>query len=90
MMLFTLGALRAIVEMLVLCLLAQAALYPLCGRQRAANPIYRLFALITAAPRRLAARLLPLGAEPWLAGALCFILLFAAWIGLAWLRRAIA
>ncbi|MDR1995869.1 hypothetical protein [Azonexus sp.] len=88
-MLFTIGALRAIVEMLGLCLLAQAVLYLLCGRQRAANPIYRLFALITDAPRRLAARLLPAGAAPRLAGTLCFILLFAAWIGLAWLRKSV-
>ncbi len=88
-MLFAIGALRAIVEMLGLCLLAQAVLYPLCGRQRADNPIYRLFALITAGPRRLVARLLPAGTASALVGGLCFILLFTAWIGLAWLRKSV-
>lgn len=87
MMPFVIGALRAIVEMLGLCLLAQAVLHPLCGQQRGRNPIYRLFALITAAPRRFAAMLLPRGAAPWLVGAVCLAALFSLWIGLAILRK---
>lgn len=84
---FLIGALRAIVEMLGLCLLAQALLYPLCGRQREGNPIYRLFALITSAPRRIVGMLLPQGTAPWLVGGLCFSGLFMLWIGLALLRK---
>jgi hypothetical protein len=59
MLLFLIGALRAIVEMLGLCCLAQGFLYLLTGQKRASNPIYQLFALITQAPRRLVAFLLP-------------------------------
>ncbi|HEX6734142.1 MAG TPA: hypothetical protein VF096_04960 [Azonexus sp.] len=88
MTLYLIGALRAIVEMLGLCLVAQAALYPLCGRQRADNPMYRLFALITGGPRRLVAIVLP-GAPAWLVGTLCFAGLFILWIGLAWLRKSV-
>ena len=60
MLLFLIGALRAIVEMLGLCCLAQGFLYLLTGQKRASNPIYQLFALITQAPRRLVAFLPPL------------------------------
>lgn len=81
--LFVLSALRAVVEMLGLCLLGQAALALLAGRSRLGNPIYRLFALITRAPRRLCGKLLPGTRRPWLEGELCFLLLLLAWIALA-------
>ena len=59
MILFAISALRAVVEMLAMCLLAQGVLYLLAGQRRADNPIYRLFALLTHPPRRLVASLLP-------------------------------
>lgn len=87
MTLFLIGALRAVIEMLGLCLLGQGALALLAGRGRRGNPIYRLFDLITAPPRRLVEPLLPRRAgEPWI-GLLCFLLLFLAWIGLAIVRK---
>lgn len=87
MTLFLIGALRAVVEMLGLCLLGQGLLALLAGRGRRGNPIYRLFDLITGGPRRLTAALLPARwGEPWI-GLCCFLLVFAAWVGLAILRK---
>lgn len=86
-MLFLIAALRAIIEMLGLCLLAQGLLHLLSGPQRERNPIYQLFALITRPPRRLVALLLPGGSPPWAVGLLCFGVLFALWIGLAVARK---
>lgn len=87
MLLFTISALRALVEMLGLCLIAQAFLYLISGPRRESNVIYRLFALITHPPRQGLAALLPAGTRPATVGVLCFVLLFCLWIGLAVLRR---
>lgn len=90
MLLFLISALRAIVEMLGLCLIGLALMAVFAGNRRDSNPIYRLFALITRAPRRLAGSLLPGRRErPVLAGVLCFVLLFMLWIGLALWRTAL-
>lgn len=86
MWLFLIGALRAVIEMLGLALLGLAVMHVLAGSRRDTNPIYQLFALITQAPRRLVACLLPNKIRPGLSGLFCFILLFALWIGLALLR----
>ena len=87
MLLFVIGAVRAIVEMLGLCLIAQGALYLLAGQGRAANPIYHLFSVITAPPRKLLRRLLPAGTTATTSGIVCFALLFLLWAGLAVLRK---
>lgn len=87
MLLFFLGALRAIVEMLGLCLISQGVLYLVAGQGRAANPIYQLFSVITAPPRKLLSRLLPVGTSTTTIGAVCFALLFLLWVGLAILRK---
>ena len=90
MLLFLISALRAIVEMLGLSLIGLALMAVFAGNRRDSNPIYRLFALITRAPRRLAGSLLPGRRErPVLAGVLCFVLLFLLWIGLAIWRIAL-
>ncbi len=80
---FLISALRAIVEMLGLALLGLAAMAVLAGSQRQANPIYRLFELITRAPRRLVAAILPAGTPAVVSGVLCFVILFCLWVGLA-------
>lgn len=87
MLVFLLGALRAIVEMLGMCLLAQGALYVLSGQNRQQNPIYRLFALLTEGPRKLLR--MAVGARPsnGLVSLLSFLVLFVLWIGLALLRK---
>ena len=89
MLVFVLGALRAIVEMLGLCLLAQGVLYLLSGPRRQHNPIYALFALLTRGPRQLLR--LVVGPRPGetALGLLCFVLLFVCWIGLALLRKSL-
>lgn len=87
MILFAISALRALVEMLALCLLAQAFLYLLAGQGRAGNPIYRFFALLTDPPRRLVARLLPARVGAPMVGGMTFVLLFVLWIGLALARK---
>ncbi len=84
---FAIGAVRAIVEMLGLCLIAQGVLHVVAGRAREANFIYQLFALLTRAPRKLVARLLPQGCSGILIGIVSFTALFAIWIGLAVLRK---
>ena len=84
---FVIGALRAIVEMLGLCLIGQGFLHLLAGERRQQNAIYRFFDLLTRPPRRLTALLLPKRASHSLVGLLTFMLLFALWIGLAWLRK---
>lgn len=86
MALFLIGALRAIVEMLGLCLLAQGILYLLAGEGRAGNPIYRFFSLLTRGPRRIVAKSLP-GRSATTVGSVCLVILFASWIGLALMRK---
>lgn len=89
MLLFFIAALRAIVEMLGLALLGLAAMSVLAGSRRHSNPIYRLFELLTRAPRRLVGAILPATTPPFVIGLLCFILLFVVWIGLALWRFAL-
>jgi len=88
-LLFVLSAIRAIVEMLGLCLIAQAAMYLLLGGNRFNNPIYRFFSLLTAAPRKFTAVLLPAGAGQAIVAFVGFIILFFLWLGLAYLRKTI-
>lgn len=87
---FLIGALRAVIEMLGLSLLGMAAMALLAGERRQSNPIFRLFELITRAPRRLMAALMPGRERPLLAGVLCFCALFAAWMLLAAWRLRLA
>ena len=87
MLLFLIGALRAIVEMLGLCLIGQGVLHLLAGRRREQNAIYRIFDLLTSPPRKLTAKLLPTATSGKAVGMLTFLLLFILWIGLAWVRK---
>ena len=87
MSLFVISAMRALVEMLGLCLLAQGLLYLLAGRRRAGNAIYRFFALLTDPPRRLVAGMLPAKTSALTVGVISFVLLFLLWIGLALARK---
>lgn len=86
MLYFLISALRAIVEMLGLSLLAQGVLYFVAGSGRAHNPVYQLFALISRGPRRMVARILPASCSPLTVAVVTFILLFCLWIGLAIFR----
>ena len=89
MQVFVISALRAVVEMLGLCLIGQGILYLLAGSRRRHNAIYRFFDLLTRPPRQVAAYLLPRGVSEKLVGVLALVLLFVLWIGLAWLRKSL-
>ena len=89
MTLLLISALRSVIEMLGLCMLGQAILYLLAGRNRANNRIYQLFDLITKAPRQLVANILPASASPVAVGVISFVILLLAWLGLAFLRKSI-
>ena len=84
---FLISALRAIVEMLGLCLMGQGVLYLLTGSRRQQNAIYRFFDLLTRPPRQFVALFLLRSVSGLLVGLLSFVLLFTLWIGLAWLRK---
>jgi len=86
---FAISALRAIIEMLGLCLLGQALLYLLAGKRSQQNPIYNFFALLTSGPRQLISHLCSGKISASLAGTLCFLILFIFWIALAWLRKSL-
>ena len=89
MLAFIISALRAIIEMLGLCLLGQGLLYLIAGQHRHKNPIYQFFALITRRPQQLAAHLLPRNTPPPLVATILLIVLFVIWIALAWLRKSL-
>lgn len=84
---FLISAARAIIEMLGLCLVGQGMLYILAGQRRANNRIYQLFDLLTKAPRRLVAALLPRSSSEIVIGVVSFVLLLLLWIGLAFIRK---
>lgn len=87
MIFFLISAARAIIEMLGLCLLGQGMLYILAGRHRANNRIYQLFDLLTKAPRRVVAALLPCSSSEGVIGIASFALLLLLWLGLAFIRK---
>ncbi|MCG2577961.1 hypothetical protein LZ012_13275 [Dechloromonas sp. XY25] len=86
MLVFLISALRAIIEMLGMCLLGQGMLYVLAGRGRANNPIYQLFDLITRPPRKIVEFLLP-GASGRTISVAYFAILLLLWLGLAFVRK---
>ncbi len=86
-MAFLLSALRAVIEMLGLCLIGQGILFVLAGSGRETNPIYRLFKLLTAGPIRLVTRILPKGCSQGFINGLTFGILLMLWLSLAFLRR---
>ena len=86
-MLFLIGALRAVIELIGLSLLGQGLLWLIAGAGSARNPIYRFFAILTAPPRHLVRALLPSVVPEGVIPASTFLMLFFLWIGLAWMRN---
>ena len=86
-MAFLISAIRAVIEMLGLCLIGQFILFGLAGGSRETNHIYRLFKLITAAPIGLVTRVLPSGCNRGFIAGLTFAILLLLWLLLAFLRR---
>lgn len=88
--LLTLSAVRAIVEVALFSLVAQGVIGLMAGDRRAENPIYQLFGIVTCPViklmRWLTCRLVGDRHLPFVAG----LVLFSAWIFLAWLKRSLA
>ena len=89
MTLYLISAVRSVIEMLALCLAGQGFLYLVAGRNRADNYVYRLFDLITNAPRKLLSSVLPASAGPVAGGIFSFVILVLLWLGLAFIRKSI-
>ena len=87
--LFLLGAFRSLVEVAGLFLLGQGVLYVLAGPNREKNGVYRLFRVVTNPVIRIVRTLVPKPVSDRLIPLFAFFLLFALWIGLAYLRRMI-
>ncbi len=84
---FMISALRAVVEMLLYCLVAQWLLGLLCGGQKTQNLIYQLFALVNRPWRKCLAMLLRRQENSLLVSIAGFVVLFTLWIGLAIFRN---
>lgn len=86
--LFILGVLRALTEVALLFLLGQGILGLLAGSRRHTNTIYQLFIIVTkpvlTAIRKISPPQILDKHLPFVA----FFVLFWAWIGLAFLKRA--
>lgn len=89
MLLFLLASMRAIVEMLLLCLLGQAFLHLLAGSSRGRNLVYMLFATITLPVLQLFRRLLPPALSGGGGATVAFVSLLLLWLGLAVLKNSI-
>jgi len=83
---FLLGVLRSLVELAGLCLLGQGVLYLLAGKAREQNAVYQLLRLLTAPLIGLLRHLVPAALPDRHLPILAFLLLFALWVGLAYLR----
>jgi hypothetical protein len=84
------GILRAMVEVALLALLGQGILALLSGAQKATNPIYRLFALVTRPVIRAARLITPRPILDRHLPVVTFLLLLWLWIFLAWMKRLVA
>lgn len=86
-LLWLIGAVRALVEVAGLSLLAQGTVGLLAGSRRGDNPIYRLFQVVTRPVLLLLRRLLLGRVADRQLPAIAFFLLFWLWIALAYLRK---
>ena len=84
--LWSIGVVRALVELAMGFLLGRACLALLAGSRRHENPIYRLFYFLTQPLTRGLRLLTPAWVVDRHLPLVAFILLFWLWIGLAYLR----
>ena len=84
-----LSAARALLEVAGLSLLGQGALALLAGKQRHANPFYKILAIITAPVLRGVRHVTPRRSGDTLVAILAFLLLFGLWIVLALVKHAL-
>lgn len=89
MLLFLLASMRAIVEMLLLCLLGQAFLHVVAGSSREKNSVYWLLATVTRPVLQLIRRVLPPTVSGGMIATVAFVSLLLLWLGLAILKKSI-
>jgi hypothetical protein len=85
--LYFLSILRAVVEVALLALLGQGVVALLSGSRRSANPVYRLFAVVTRPAIRIARAMAPQLVLDRHLPFVTFLLLFWLWIFLAWAKH---
>jgi hypothetical protein len=90
MLLFLVSAMRAIVEMLLLCSLAEGVLFFVAGKNRQSNPVYRFFALISRGPQQVVTSILPQRIARSTLAISTFLILALLWLCLAWLKQSLA
>lgn len=88
--LLILSALRVLVEVALLSLLAQGAVGLLSGARRQVNPIYQLFQVVTRPVIRIVRIVTPRPVIDRHIPFVAFFLLFWLWISLAWAKRFLA
>lgn len=88
--LFLISALRALVEVALLALIGQGAVALLSGARRAANPIYRIFQIVTAPVLRAVRWVTPKAIIDKHLPFVAFFVLFWLWILLAYVKRVLA
>lgn len=86
--LLILGVLRALTEVALLFLLGQGILALLAGGRRHTNTIYQLFVLVTRPVLKIVRKISPPQIIDKHLPFVAFFLLFWAWVGLAYLKRA--
>lgn len=73
-------AIKAIVELALLCLLGQGLLYLLAGQKREANLFYQTLKLLASPPMKLARLITPAQFPPFWVGCIAFSMLASAWV----------
>jgi uncharacterized protein YggT (Ycf19 family) len=86
--LLVLVILRTLVEVALLTLLGQGLLAVLAGAKRGSNPVYRLFQVVTRPVIGLVRKISPPQIIDKHMPFVAFFVMFWAWIGLAYLKRA--
>lgn len=84
--LFVVSALKALVEVAALSLLAQGVVGLLAGKSRQDNFVYRLLLIITSPVTRLVRFITPRVVADSHIGLVTFLLLFWVWVGLIYAK----
>jgi hypothetical protein len=84
-----LSILRALAEVAGMSLLAQGALWLLTGGGTQRNVVYQLFSFVTRPVIGATRRLAPKAISDRFVALLAFLLLFALWIALAYVRQVV-
>jgi hypothetical protein len=84
-----LSIVRALIEVALLSLAGQGAVALLAGAARERNPVYRVFAIVTAPVLHGVRRVLPRAIGERTLAVVTFVVLFACWVLLALAKRSL-